>query len=313
MPLTIEEDGKAASMSGLASPVRWPWLRVSRPHERVRSRRDVLVWCLRAASAIPCSFVVKNPRKSLLHSFVLSVGGSLLAQSDPAGQLSGRDLGSDRANVWAAGAAGTLLHFDGKLWESVESNTDAFLSGLWGSGPSDVWACGNRGPCSTRRSALGLCSERNHGRLKAPLWAKCKIDLGGRYTRSDSALRGPLAESPKRCDRDSVWRLRGMNAWSGSWVTTADCSALMASAFTSSKSGDSARLYRCLGNISGRCLLFTDQSTMPLMSARRKSECSSSHPISGPPWMEAGFSIRAYAYPIEHPPPAVQVHLDDRW
>jgi len=46
-------------------------------------------------------------------------------------------------NVWAVGAAGALLHFDGVSWASIPSPTSNDLRGVWGSGPCDVWAIGD--------------------------------------------------------------------------------------------------------------------------------------------------------------------------
>jgi hypothetical protein len=55
--------------------------------------------------------------------------------------------GSGRADVWAAGDGGTLLHHDGTGWQQValaQPTSQRFLA-LWGSGPADVWAVGTRG------------------------------------------------------------------------------------------------------------------------------------------------------------------------
>ena len=45
-------------------------------------------------------------------------------------------------DVWAAGAVGAMLHFDGAIWTRVEipNATNVTFRGLWGSGPSDIWA-----------------------------------------------------------------------------------------------------------------------------------------------------------------------------
>jgi hypothetical protein len=53
--------------------------------------------------------------------------------------------GSGPDDVWAAGAAGTLAHYDGQGWRLVASSTDADLFGVWGAGPQDVWAVGANG------------------------------------------------------------------------------------------------------------------------------------------------------------------------
>jgi hypothetical protein len=48
-----------------------------------------------------------------------------------------------RDDVWAAGAEGALLHFDGTAWTRVESGTTRDLLEITGSGPDDVWAVGD--------------------------------------------------------------------------------------------------------------------------------------------------------------------------
>jgi hypothetical protein len=70
--------------------------------------------------------------------------------------------GSGPDDVWAVGAPGTtgqfvagtgfvdapasnVMHWDGKAWSAVESGTSARLVAVWGSGPKDVWAVGDKG------------------------------------------------------------------------------------------------------------------------------------------------------------------------
>ena len=45
-------------------------------------------------------------------------------------------------DVWAVGAAGVILHYDGTSWTQVQSTVTFGLNAVWGSGPSDVWAAG---------------------------------------------------------------------------------------------------------------------------------------------------------------------------
>ncbi|HEY5946284.1 MAG TPA: PPC domain-containing protein, partial [Kofleriaceae bacterium] len=53
--------------------------------------------------------------------------------------------GSDPNNVFAVGAGGTILHFDGTQWSAMTSNTTATLFGVWGSAPNVVFAVGAAG------------------------------------------------------------------------------------------------------------------------------------------------------------------------
>ncbi|MEQ9497752.1 MAG: hypothetical protein RIT81_12860 [Deltaproteobacteria bacterium] len=48
-------------------------------------------------------------------------------------------------NVWAVGAGGTILHFDGTTWREVDSSTDRRLFAVHAAAADDVWAVGEHG------------------------------------------------------------------------------------------------------------------------------------------------------------------------
>lgn len=60
----------------------------------------------------------------------------------PVGNALNGVWGAAADDVWAVGAQGTILHFDGVTWSSVPSGTTSHLHAVWGSGPDDVWAVG---------------------------------------------------------------------------------------------------------------------------------------------------------------------------
>ncbi len=53
--------------------------------------------------------------------------------------------GSSARDVWAVGAYGTVMHYDGTAWSAGTSGTEEHLFGVWGVSPSDVWAVGYNG------------------------------------------------------------------------------------------------------------------------------------------------------------------------
>lgn len=53
--------------------------------------------------------------------------------------------GSSANDIWAGGDGGTLLHYDGATWATVDSGTTEPLVSLWGSARNDVWAVTNDG------------------------------------------------------------------------------------------------------------------------------------------------------------------------
>jgi len=54
------------------------------------------------------------------------------------------------SDVWAAGASGTMVHWDGQSLALVPVPTTASLGGLWGSAPDDLWAAGAAGTWECR-------------------------------------------------------------------------------------------------------------------------------------------------------------------
>jgi hypothetical protein len=53
--------------------------------------------------------------------------------------------GTSSSNVWAVGSGGIILHYDGTSWSSVPSGTTMGLASVWGTSASDVWAVGAGG------------------------------------------------------------------------------------------------------------------------------------------------------------------------
>ena len=53
--------------------------------------------------------------------------------------------GTSYWDVWAVGAAGTILHQNGTGWQTATSGTTQDLAGVWASDSDDVWAVGEFG------------------------------------------------------------------------------------------------------------------------------------------------------------------------
>lgn len=51
--------------------------------------------------------------------------------------------GSTKTNVWATGAGGTILHFDGTSWTNVPNDRTNTLRMIWVTSPTDVWFAGS--------------------------------------------------------------------------------------------------------------------------------------------------------------------------
>lgn len=48
------------------------------------------------------------------------------------------------SDVWAAGDGGTVIHYDGSAWTSVDSGTPNNLLAIWASGANNVWIGGQK-------------------------------------------------------------------------------------------------------------------------------------------------------------------------
>jgi hypothetical protein len=83
-----------------------------------------------------------NTTSDALTSGVCSAGG--WCWSDTTLQSNALDAvwGAAADDVWAVGAAGTILHWNGAAWSPSASGTTTELEDVWGSGPADVWAVG---------------------------------------------------------------------------------------------------------------------------------------------------------------------------
>ena len=51
--------------------------------------------------------------------------------------------GNSSSDVYAVGAGGTILHYDGAGWNPMQSGTSEDLNDVWGSSSSDVYAVGS--------------------------------------------------------------------------------------------------------------------------------------------------------------------------
>lgn len=72
-----------------------------------------------------------------------------IAQDQPPPPITTKNLravwGSGPNDVWAAGDKGTILHFNGQAWASTPSGTEEDLTGITGTGPANVYVSGQKG------------------------------------------------------------------------------------------------------------------------------------------------------------------------
>jgi hypothetical protein len=135
---------------------------------------------------------------------------------DPALSRSLRGVwGSSASDVWAVGAEGTILHFDGKVWRSVPSGTATNLTDVSGSAPDDVWAVGENAVILHYDGKSWLTLEAGQpettllavvARTRSEAWVGGMSDGAGVVRRYQD---GKIAETKAIPGSTGIWR-----AWS---------------------------------------------------------------------------------------------------
>jgi hypothetical protein len=86
--------------------------------------------------------------------FVVGDAGSIARYVDGTWEQMATDLpgvtlygvwGATPDDVWAVGANGRTVHWDGQKWNLIDSNFPITLRGLYGLAADDMWAVGNEG------------------------------------------------------------------------------------------------------------------------------------------------------------------------
>jgi len=120
-------------------------------------------------------------------------------------------------DVWAAGAAATVLHDDGTGWRRMPLEGDEDLHAIWGSSPCDIWAAGDAGAihhfdgtqwsrvdAGTNATILSL-----RGTKADDVWA---AGTGGTLLRFDG-VRWNALPKPRDADLNAVWPFPGGDVW----------------------------------------------------------------------------------------------------
>jgi hypothetical protein len=71
--------------------------------------------------------------------------GSGTTRSSPTVQDLWAVWGTSTSNIWAVGAAGTIIRFDGAVWASEPSTTNVILKGVWCFDAANCWVVGEGG------------------------------------------------------------------------------------------------------------------------------------------------------------------------
>jgi hypothetical protein len=111
--------------------------------------------------------------------------------------------GNSKVNIYAAGQAGTLLHFDGMNWASIYlGSVSTTLYDIWGSSSDDVYVVGNSGRYINQ--ITGIVYHYNGSN-----WAEQFLNFSLRGLYEDGALHGVWGSAS-----DDVYAVGG-DYWGG--------------------------------------------------------------------------------------------------
>ena len=122
-------------------------------------------------------------------------------------------------DIWAAGDAGTILHFNETHWELHDTGTDSDLNAIGGTSPDDIWSAGADGtllhwdgsrwnpmPSDTSLDLKGLFVDSIQN-----LWVVGQSGFVGLWALGDEKLQAMT--SPSNEDLFSVWRPADSFIW----------------------------------------------------------------------------------------------------
>jgi len=151
-----------------------------------------------------------------------------------------RVWGSGSRDVWAVGAGGAIVHWDGAAWSGIRSGTVQDLYGVWGSGPRDVWAVGGAGTIlhwdgcawspATSDTVLSTALNGVWGSGPDDVWAVGAeiLHFGGTtWSSTGWAFPGTTASGGHGTDRNDVFPQMVFSVWGSGpkdvWAVGSDC------------------------------------------------------------------------------------------
>jgi len=132
------------------------------------------------------------------------------------------------ASIWAVGAAGTILHWNGSAWSKVESGTRRDLLSVWSERADEAWVTGTGGTwfkVSLQGGVAPVSSASTNDLLDvwgdpdgAAIWA---VGYGGKVFRLDRSLTLPAADLSATNPSIALYAVYGV-AGSNVWVAGAN-------------------------------------------------------------------------------------------
>jgi hypothetical protein len=85
--------------------------------------------------------------------------------------------GSSANDIFALGAAGTILHYDGNQWSSMESGTTKNLKAIWGTSKTNVYAVGEGGTIIHFNGNKWMTMNSGNYQYLFDIWGSSETDI----------------------------------------------------------------------------------------------------------------------------------------
>lgn len=84
---------------------------------------------------------------------------------------------SSPSDVWAVGAAGTILRYNGSVWNAVESNVQAGLNSVFGLDSQNIWAVGSNGTALRWDGTTWAVLPKPNSQILRGVWAASQTSV----------------------------------------------------------------------------------------------------------------------------------------
>jgi hypothetical protein len=127
--------------------------------------------------------------------------------------------GIDANNVWAVGAGGTVLKWDGKVWTPQENRSTDNLYSVWGSDANNVWAVGTGGTVLKWDGSGWLSNPKKTSQTLRGVWGSDNkhvwaVGYGGTILNWNGEAWATQANpDPDMEDLNAIWGNNANNVW----------------------------------------------------------------------------------------------------
>jgi hypothetical protein len=131
--------------------------------------------------------------------------------------------GSSASSIFAVGAGGTILHFDGTTWSPMNSGTSVYLSGIWGSASSNVFAVGTSGTILHYNGSTWSSMTSGITTELLGIWGSSSTDVfavgaGDTILHYDGSTWSPMSNVSTNGELTCVWGSSASDVFVSGWL-----------------------------------------------------------------------------------------------